>query len=252
MVSLRYLPAYAYALFAASITTAAPAPIASQAASSATAKTAVAVGAVIDRCTTPGTIALTFDDGPFQYTADLLELLSQNGAPATFFLNGQNMGNIYDYAEVVQRMHNEGHQIASHTWSHPYLTSLDYNGIVSQMTQLENAFQEIVGVKPAYMRPPYLATNDVVLGALADLGYHVISCSIDTKDYENDDPSLIANSVNKFNAELNAGGNIVLSHDVHEQTVYTLAQAMLNEIKARGLTPVTVAECLGDLNGWYR
>lgn len=122
------------------------------------------------------------------------------------------------------------------SWSHPYLTSLDYNGVVSQMTQLEDALQEIVGVKPAYMRPPYLATNDVALGALGDLGYHVISCSIDTKDYENDDPSLIANSVNKFNDELNGGGSIVLSHDVHEQTVYTLAQAMLDEVKARGLT----------------
>lgn len=121
-------------------------------------------------------------------------------------------------------------------WSHPSLTSLDYNGVVSQMTQLEDALQEIVGVKPAYMRPPYLDTNGVALGALGDLGYHVISCSIDTKDYENDDPSLIANSVNKFNNELNAGGSIVLSHDVHEQTVYTLAQAMLDEIKARGLT----------------
>lgn len=115
MAFLRYLPAYAYALFAASITTAAPAPIA-QAASSAT---AVPVGVVIDRCTTPGTIALTFDDGPYQYTADLLELLSQNGAPATFFLNGQNIGNIYDYAGIVQRMHNEGHQIGSHTCVFP-------------------------------------------------------------------------------------------------------------------------------------
>ncbi|EYE99922.1 chitin deacetylase [Aspergillus ruber CBS 135680] len=249
MVSLRYLPTYAYALFTASISTAAPAPIVSQ---RATANTAVAVGAVIDRCTTPGTIALTFDDGPYQYTADLLDVLYQNGAPATFFLNGQNIGSIYDYADVIQRMHSEGHQIASHTWSHPYLTSLDYNGVVSQMTQLEDALQNIVGVKPAYMRPPYLATNDVALGALGDLGYHVISCSIDTKDYENDDPSLIANSVNKFNGELNAGGSIVLSHDVHEQTVYTLAQAMLDEINARGLTPVTVAECLGDSNGWYQ
>ena len=118
MVSLRYLPTYAYALFTASISTAAPAPIVSQ---RATANTAVAVGAVIDRCTTPGTIALTFDDGPYQYTADLLDVLHQNGAPATFFLNGQNIGSIYDYADVIQRMHSEGHQIASHTCVFPYL-----------------------------------------------------------------------------------------------------------------------------------
>lgn len=104
------------------------------------------------------------------------------------------------------------------------------------MTQLEGALRGIIGVVPRYMRPPYLAINGVVLGAMADLGYHVISTSIDTKDYENDNPALIANSVNKFNAELNAGGSIVLAHDVHEQTVYTLAKAMLDEVRARGLT----------------
>ena len=112
MMSLHCM--IAYTLFTTSITTAAPAPIA-QAASGVTANTAVPIGTVIDRCTTPGTIALTFDDGPYQYTAELLNILSRNGARGTFFVNGQNWGNIYDYTGVVQRMHNEGHQIGSHT-----------------------------------------------------------------------------------------------------------------------------------------
>lgn len=246
------MTAYAYALFTASVTTAMPAPL-PQATSCAPANTAVPVGVVIDRCTIPGTIALTFDDGPYQYTADLLDLFSRSGARGTFFVNGQNYGNIYEYSGVLQRMHNEGHQIGSHTWSHPYLTSLDYNGIVSQMTQLEDALKEITGIAPKYMRAPYFAVNDIVLGAMADLGYHIISTSIDTKDYKNNDPALIGNSVDKFVAGLNAGGSIVLSHDVHEQTVYTLAQAMLDEIKARGLTAVTVGECLGEPSGsWYK
>ena len=104
------------------------------------------------------------------------------------------------------------------------------------MTQLEDALKQIIGVAPRYMRAPYFAVNDVVLGAMTDLGYHVIDASIDTKDYENNDPALIGNSVNKFKTGLDAGGSIVLSHDVHEQTVHTLAQTMLDEIKARGLT----------------
>ena len=104
------------------------------------------------------------------------------------------------------------------------------------MTQLEDALKQIVGIAPRYMRAPYFAVNDLVLGAMADLGYHVIDASIDTKDYENDDPALIGNSVKMFKAGLDAGGSIVLSHDVHEQTVHTLVQAMLDEIKARGLT----------------
>jgi peptidoglycan/xylan/chitin deacetylase (PgdA/CDA1 family) len=121
------------------------------------------------------------------------------------------------------------------SWGHPYLTSLDYPAIVAQMTQLEDAFMQVLGFYPAYMRPPFLAFNGVVLSAMGDLGYHVISASIDTKDYENDHPDLISHSFEKFRAELDAGGSIILSHDVHEQTVHTLTRAMLEEICARGL-----------------
>lgn len=103
------------------------------------------------------------------------------------------------------------------------------------MTKLEDAFIQIIGAFPTYMRPPYLAVNSAVLTALGDLGYHVIGASIDTKDYANDDPNLISNSFEKFRNELDAGGSIVLSHDVHQQTVATLTQAMLDEIRARGL-----------------
>ena len=71
---------------------------------------------VIFGCTTPNTVALTFDDGPFAYTDDVLDQLSAAGMHATFFLNGQNWASIYDYTSTVQRMNNEGHQIGSHTY----------------------------------------------------------------------------------------------------------------------------------------
>lgn len=103
------------------------------------------------------------------------------------------------------------------------------------MTRLESAFVASVGVVPTYMRPPYLAANDYVLGVMAELGYHVIGASVDTKDYENDHPDLIGRSVAKFNQELDQGGTIVLSHDIHEQTVRTLTHIMLEEVYERGL-----------------
>ena len=135
------------------------------------------------------------------------------------------------------------------SWGHTHLASLDYPAIVAQMTELEAAFEEIVGFVPAYMRPPYLAFNGEVLAAMADLGYHVIGASIDTKDYENDDPALIMNSVERFRAELGAGGAIILAHDVHEQTVYTLTREMLEEIFARGLQRMVSPLCLFLLAG---
>lgn len=74
------------------------------------------VGAVITHCTIPGTIALTFDDGPYIYTSQILDTLAKHGVRATFFLNGHNRGNIDASPDIVQRTLAEGHQLGSHTF----------------------------------------------------------------------------------------------------------------------------------------
>lgn len=117
---------------------------------------------------------------------------------------------------------------------HASLPSLSYEQIVQQMTKLEGILQSAMGDIPTYMRPPYFEVNEQVLAAMNELGYKVIQSSIDTKDYENNDVSRIDISYEKFVNELNAGGSIVLAHDIHEQTVVSLARRMMEEIKARG------------------
>jgi len=134
------------------------------------------------------------------------------------------------------------------SWGHPWLAGLDYGTIVGQMTQLESAFLKVLGRFPTYMRPPFLAVDGVVLDAMSQLGYHVISASIDTKDYENDDPVAIINSFNKFKAELNAGGTISLAHDVHRNTVDFLVQAMIDEVRARGLNRMSAVSFYSSCN----
>jgi peptidoglycan/xylan/chitin deacetylase (PgdA/CDA1 family) len=73
-------------------------------------------GSVITSCTAPGTVALTFDDGPYIYTETLLDKLDAAGFRATFFQNGQNWDSIYNYNSTLKRMISDGHQIASHTY----------------------------------------------------------------------------------------------------------------------------------------
>lgn len=73
----------------------------------------VQVGAAITGCTVPGTIALTFDDGPAVYTDSVLDLLAQHDARATFFVLGTSLQT--EYASRLHRMIDEGHQVASHT-----------------------------------------------------------------------------------------------------------------------------------------
>jgi peptidoglycan/xylan/chitin deacetylase (PgdA/CDA1 family) len=75
----------------------------------------VPYGKIITSCTN-GNVALTFDDGPHIYTSELLDLLKANNMKATFFVNGDNYGDIYTYTALLQRMIAEGHQIGSHTY----------------------------------------------------------------------------------------------------------------------------------------
>jgi peptidoglycan/xylan/chitin deacetylase (PgdA/CDA1 family) len=69
-------------------------------------------GAYIHHCYVPGTVALTFDDGPYIFTEELLDILAAYGAKATFFVNGYNLAN---NEWLLRRVVNEGHQLASHT-----------------------------------------------------------------------------------------------------------------------------------------
>jgi peptidoglycan/xylan/chitin deacetylase (PgdA/CDA1 family) len=215
---------------------------------------AVPVGQIITQCTVPGTVALTFDDGPHPNTDTILNILGAEGVKATFFVNGQNFGSISEEENRrrVRTAIEQGHQIASHTWSHPDLTTLDRAGIVSQMDQLSNALREIIGRVPTYMRAPYFSTNDLVLRTMGELNFHVVHASIDTLDWQNQSEGAIEISVQRFREGLNQGGTIALAHDVHPWTANRLAQAMVNEVKSRGLRAVTVGECLGEPeSAWY-
>ena len=140
-------------------------------------------GPAIYNCTKPGMIALTYDDGPYEYTNDLLDILKNYKAKATFFITGVNIGKgrIDDpskpWPAVIRRMHQEGHKIGSHTWSHQDLSTLTHGEQMDQMIKNEMAFRNILGFWPTYMRPPYVScTIDSGCESLMkELGYHIVS-----------------------------------------------------------------------------
>ncbi|KAF4950733.1 hypothetical protein FGADI_8007 [Fusarium gaditjirri] len=225
----------------------------------------VPYGTVITTCTTPGVIALTFDDGPLAYTNDLLDLLDERDVQATFFVAGNNRakGHIDDssnpWPAVMRRMHSAGHHIASHTWTHRNLNEVNSTIRRSEMIYNEMAFRNLFGWIPTYMRAPYLECNAAsgCLDEMSELGYHVVDQNIDTKDYENDSPALIQISKDRFSSGVSSNSDnnqyIVLAHDVHDQTVHNLTAFMIDTAQDRGYRLVTVGECLGDpRENWYR
>ncbi|KAH6952710.1 hypothetical protein DER45DRAFT_586614 [Fusarium avenaceum] len=218
----------------------------------------------ITNCSTPGTVALTFDDGPYKYTGQVLDVLKKNDMKATFFIVGNNLGKgqIDDeskgWPKILRRMHSEGHQLASHSWSHEDLSAASDEIRKQQVIYNEMAFRNIFGFFPKYMRPPYGTCSRVsgCLDYVTKLGYHVVNWNLDTKDYENDSPVKIQTSKNTFSDGVSTDAKkhsyIELSHDTHEQTAYNLTAFMIKTLKARGYRSVPAGECLGDdSKNWY-
>ncbi|KAI5460213.1 hypothetical protein BGZ63DRAFT_389732 [Mariannaea sp. PMI_226] len=225
----------------------------------------VPYGSIITECTKKGVVALAFDDGPYEWTSDILDVLDEYDVTATFFITGNNLGKgqiddtTLPWANLMKRMYNTGHQLASHTWTHRSLDEVNSTIQHTEMIYNEMAFRNIFGWFPTYMRPPYLecSSSTGCLSLLKTLGYHVVTCNLDTKDYENDSPDLIQTSKDKFSSGLStavsSSSYIILAHDVHEQTVKNLTSYMITTSQNRGYKLVSVGECLGDpKENWYR
>ncbi|KAG9323732.1 hypothetical protein KVV02_006455 [Mortierella alpina] len=216
-----------------------------------------AAATVITRCTAPGTIALTFDDGPFLHTNGLLDILRSRAVKATFFMNGNAYGRIEDFAAAVKRAYDDGHQIASHTWDHKDLTSLNQTEVLSEMTLLEDAFKKIIGVRPTYMRPPFGSLSTQVLEILGERDYTVVTWDTDTQDWAhtaNFEASFkVYESILNNPNEITQPGHIVLQHEVNQVTALQVAPMAIDLALVRGFKVVTVGECLGDPNkNWYK
>jgi peptidoglycan/xylan/chitin deacetylase (PgdA/CDA1 family) len=145
-------------------------------------------GEGVYNCKVPGTVAITYDDGPYIYTDKLLDLYAAYKAKATFFVTGINIGkgaidnSATAWPAVIRRMYNEGHQVASHTWSHQDLSAITSQQRKDQMVRNEMAIRNIIGKFPTYMRPPYSSCT-AASGCQADmetLGYVVSYFDLDT------------------------------------------------------------------------
>jgi peptidoglycan/xylan/chitin deacetylase (PgdA/CDA1 family) len=106
----------------------------------------------VTTCPQKYTWGLTYDDGPAYYTPDLLNYLKQVNLKATFFVVGSRVAS---FPGLLQQEYLAGHQIAVHTWSHPYLTTQSTEQIIAELGWTRKVIQDVLGVQPLYMRPPY-------------------------------------------------------------------------------------------------
>ena len=179
-------------------------------------------------------VALTFDDGPNDTTTlDLLKILKDNDVKATFFELGQMVDR---YPEVSRKVHEEGHEIASHSYSHPQLNTLSPEDVKAEITKTDKAIYQATGVLPKNLRPPYGAIDQQSAQAA---GKSIIQWSVDTEDWKLKDPNKILKVVQNNVYD----GSIILLHDIHPKSVQAVP-GIIQTLKAQGYEFVTVDQLL--------
>lgn len=176
-------------------------------------------------------LAITFDDGPGKYTDELLDGLETRGVTATFFVLGSLVGK---YPNAVRRIVQNGHQLASHTYSHLQLAKLSAPRLKSEIDDTRAILATYGGEQTYYIRPPYGYCNAAVKKAA---NAPLILWSVDPLDWKYRDTATVTENIVSSVQD----GDIILLHDIHETSVKAALRS-IDALRAEGYEFVTVSE----------
>ncbi|WP_201008310.1 polysaccharide deacetylase family protein [Paenibacillus glycanilyticus] len=186
-------------------------------------------------------VAFTFDDGPNPvYTPELLEIFAEAGGKATFYMIGEQ---IAAHPEVARLVHEQGHEIGNHSYTHPNMTELSDEEFESELSRTEELIKQVTGTRAATMRLPYLAGDERVQAILEREGYPSIGAlNMDAKDWDMPGVDHILEATRR---EVR-NGSILIFHDGfgdRSQSVEAV-RVLTKELTASGYRLVTVSELL--------
>jgi peptidoglycan-N-acetylglucosamine deacetylase len=166
-------------------------------------------------------VALTFDDGPTEFTPKFLDLLKGNNVKATFFCIGKQ---IEKYPEIFQRTISEGHTIGNHTYSHSKNTGfLSTSKMIEEIEKCDEVMLKIGNIKTNLYRPPFGVTNPNIAKAIKKTKKNSIGWNVRSLDTVIIDEKKILRRVTKDLKK----GSIVLLHDTSEKTYQVLVELLL-------------------------
>jgi peptidoglycan/xylan/chitin deacetylase (PgdA/CDA1 family) len=179
-------------------------------------------------------VALTFDDGPSDYTPAFLQVLREEDVPGTFFEIGQEMPG---REETMRQTLAEGNEIGDHTMNH-----VEYPGY-SQIAGAAARIEEYTHFKPCLFRPPGGAVDASVLATAGSLGMGTINWDVDPSDWTNPGSAAVYSRI----VGAAQPSSIILMHDGGGDRSGTLAAlpSIIDTLRARGYGFETVTELLG-------
>ena len=199
-------------------------------------------------------VALTFDDGPDpRWTPQILKILEDKHAPATFFVIGQNM---QTHPGLVAREIRDGDEVGSHTYTHPNIAATPIAETDLELNLTQRLFEVITGRSLRLFRPPYFGDAEPSTPAEVNplvtaqkLGYLIVGLRVDPGDWQKPPVQTIIDrtldGVDAKNAPTTR--QIILLHDSggnRERTVEALPQ-IIDSLRAEGYTLVTVGQLAG-------
>lgn len=182
--------------------------------------------------TTENNVLLSFDDGPDPVnTPQILDILKEHDATALFFLIGKKVnGN----EALVRRIHEEGHLLGSHSFSHD--PKMGFWSKLKVTTDISDGHEGLLTVVPEagnLYRPPFGVINPTIAMAIKNCGLQSVGWTVRSFDTVKKDPEKLLNRL-KRKIKIN-GSDIVLLHDTQSQTV-SILDSLIVDLKKRGLT----------------
>lgn len=176
-------------------------------------------------------VALTFDDGPSKYTNEILEILKENDAYATFFVIGNK---VEIYKETMQKMVSYGNEIGNHSYNHKWLTKLTEEDLKEQINKTQEIIQSNTGFTPSLIRPTYGSISEKLR---KQLPLDIVMWTVDTSDWKYKSVDRIVKEATTNIKDL----DIILMHDTHKRTVDALKK-IIPALHQQGFEFVTVSE----------
>lgn len=177
-----------------------------------------------------GLIALTFDDGPSQFTPKLLDAMKERNIKVTFYVVGERLE---EFSDTLIREYKEGHEIGNHTYDHLNMAKNDSATDQASLDKTRELAESIIGASldGQTVRPPYGSVGSASINA------PLILWSVDTLDWKSRDAEAVKEQILRQACD----GSIILMHDLYESSVDGCIAAV-DELSKEGFEFVTVKE----------